>query len=87
MLMQMISNIIVERLTEAVSMSQLADKLRAVIATRGWGKVYATEVARESLRYAFEYLQRDDIYSFCSVHNQREQPNKSQMHLPKGACR
>ena len=36
-----------------------------------WGKGYATEAARESLRFAFEKLKLNEVYSFASVSNER----------------
>ena len=36
-----------------------------------WGKGYATEAARESLRFAFEELKLNEVYSFASVSNKR----------------
>jgi RimJ/RimL family protein N-acetyltransferase len=36
-----------------------------------WGKGYATEAGRESLRFAFEVLKLNEVYSFASVANKR----------------
>lgn len=36
-----------------------------------WGKGYATEAAKESLRFAFEDLQLNEVYSFASVSNKK----------------
>ena len=36
-----------------------------------WGKGYATEAARESLRFAFEELDSNEVYSFTSVLNRK----------------
>jgi len=36
-----------------------------------WGKGYATEAAKESLRFAFEDLNLKAVYSFASVSNKR----------------
>lgn len=36
-----------------------------------WGKGYATEAGRESLRFAFEALKLSEVYSFTSVSNIR----------------
>ncbi len=36
-----------------------------------WGNGYATEAARESLRFAFEELGLSEVYSFTSVSNER----------------
>lgn len=36
-----------------------------------WGKGYATEAALESLKFAFEELKLNEVYSFASVLNKR----------------
>ena len=36
-----------------------------------WGKGYATEAAKESLRFAFEELSLSEIYSFTSMSNEK----------------
>ncbi len=36
-----------------------------------WGKGYATEAAREALRFAFEVLQLPEVYSFATIGNAR----------------
>ncbi len=36
-----------------------------------WGKGYATEAAKEALRFAFQKLDLNEIYSFASVSNQK----------------
>ena len=36
-----------------------------------WGKGYATEAARESLRFAFDVLGLNEVYSFASVLNRK----------------
>ncbi|MCU7873804.1 MAG: GNAT family N-acetyltransferase [Candidatus Thiodiazotropha sp. (ex Lucinoma borealis)] len=36
-----------------------------------WGKGYATEAAKESLRFAFEELDLTEVYSFASVSNKK----------------
>jgi ribosomal-protein-alanine N-acetyltransferase len=41
------------------------------LATPFWGKGYATEAAREALRYGFEELQLLEIVSFTATINQR----------------
>lgn len=41
------------------------------LAKEYWGKGYATEAARESLRFAFEELRLKEVYSFASVLNER----------------
>lgn len=43
------------------------------LAKRYWGMGYATEAARESLRYAFTHLALDEVVSFTTVHNSRSQ--------------
>lgn len=41
------------------------------IASEYWGKGYATEAAREVLRFGFEYLQIPEILSMATLHNVR----------------
>lgn len=36
-----------------------------------WGKGYATEAANESLKFAFEELELNEVYSFASVANEK----------------
>ena len=36
-----------------------------------WGKGYATEAARESLKFAFNQLELNEVYSFASVSNNK----------------
>lgn len=41
------------------------------LSKKSWGKGYATEAAKESLRFGFEELDLNEIYSFSSVSNIR----------------
>jgi len=41
------------------------------LSKKHWGKGYATEAAKESLRFAFEYLALNEVYSFASVLNDK----------------
>ncbi len=41
------------------------------LASEYWGKGYATEAAMESLKFAFEELDLDEVYSFASVANEK----------------
>lgn len=41
------------------------------LAKQYWGNGYATEAARESLRYAFDELKLNEIVSFASVSNKK----------------
>ena len=41
------------------------------LAKESWGKGYATEAANESLKFAFEKLRLNEVYSFTSVINKR----------------
>ena len=43
------------------------------LAVEHWGKGYATEAAKEALRFGFEALDVDEIVSFTSVKNTRSQ--------------
>lgn len=43
------------------------------LAKRYWGMGYATEAAKESLRYAFTHLGLDEVVSFTTVDNIRSQ--------------
>lgn len=43
------------------------------LAKEYWGMGYATEAAKESLRYAFTYLDLDEVVSFATVRNVRSQ--------------
>ncbi|PHR00269.1 MAG: GNAT family N-acetyltransferase, partial [Halomonas sp.] len=43
------------------------------LAKRYWGMGYATEAAKESLRYAFTHLGLDEVVSFTTVGNIRSQ--------------
>lgn len=61
-----------------------------------WGKGYATEAAVESLRFAFEELELNQVYSFTSVSNLKSRSvmerikmentgnNFEHPHIPKG---
>lgn len=40
---------------------------------RSWGHGYATEAAKESLRFAFEDLDLDEVVSFATLHNSKSQ--------------
>jgi len=41
------------------------------LAKEYWGRGYATEAAKESLRFAFEELDIGEVYSFASVSNKK----------------
>ena len=41
------------------------------LAKEYWGKGYATEAARESLRFAFEELALGEVFSFASIANKK----------------
>ena len=41
------------------------------LAKEYWGKGYATEAAKEALKYAFDKLRLEEVYSFTSVDNSR----------------
>jgi len=48
-----------------------------------WGKGYATEAAREVLRFAFEILKLHEVYSFTSVVNVKSQSVMKRLKMEK----
>lgn len=46
-----------------------------------WGNGYATEAARESLRFAFEELVLDEVYSFASVSNKKSRSVMARLNM------